>query len=106
MTAATACRTCGTEPLDNARFCHGCGYNLRGQAARREPMTRVLMVRCPECGEFEPANEPRPWTGRATKFIVVAFVMTCLVALLAAMLAPGVAVMRTSWRGVAVVRSV
>ena len=25
MTAATACRTCGTEPLANARFCHGCG---------------------------------------------------------------------------------
>ena len=25
MTAATACRTCGTEPLENAQFCHGCG---------------------------------------------------------------------------------
>src|SRR6478752_5795227 len=25
MTAATACRSCGTEPLENARFCHGCG---------------------------------------------------------------------------------
>jgi class 3 adenylate cyclase len=25
MTAATACRTCGTEALENARFCHGCG---------------------------------------------------------------------------------
>ena len=25
MTAATACRTCGTEPLEHARFCHGCG---------------------------------------------------------------------------------
>jgi adenylate cyclase len=21
----TACRTCGTESLANARFCHGCG---------------------------------------------------------------------------------
>src|SRR6516162_8227364 len=28
MTAATACRTCGTEPLENARFCHGCGSPL------------------------------------------------------------------------------
>src|SRR5262245_1105769 len=28
MTAATACGTCGTEPLDNARFCHGCGSPL------------------------------------------------------------------------------
>jgi class 3 adenylate cyclase len=25
MTTATACRMCGTEPLANARFCHGCG---------------------------------------------------------------------------------
>jgi class 3 adenylate cyclase len=25
MTAVTACLTCGTEPLENARFCHGCG---------------------------------------------------------------------------------
>jgi class 3 adenylate cyclase len=25
MTAATACRTCGTEPREGARFCHGCG---------------------------------------------------------------------------------
>jgi len=28
MTAATACPTCGTEPLENARFCHGCGSPL------------------------------------------------------------------------------
>ncbi|OBH71235.1 cyclase [Mycobacterium mantenii] len=25
MTAIAACRTCGTMPLENARFCHGCG---------------------------------------------------------------------------------
>jgi adenylate cyclase len=25
MTAVAACRTCGTEPLENARFCHACG---------------------------------------------------------------------------------
>jgi class 3 adenylate cyclase len=25
MTAVTACRSCGVELLDNARFCHGCG---------------------------------------------------------------------------------
>ena len=25
MTAATSCRTCGAEALENARFCHGCG---------------------------------------------------------------------------------
>jgi adenylate cyclase len=25
MTTVAACRTCGTEPLEHARFCHGCG---------------------------------------------------------------------------------
>ncbi len=25
MTVVAACRTCGTEPIANARFCHGCG---------------------------------------------------------------------------------
>ena len=25
MTAVAACRTCGTEPLEDARFCHSCG---------------------------------------------------------------------------------
>jgi class 3 adenylate cyclase/DNA-binding CsgD family transcriptional regulator len=25
MTAVAACRSCGTEPLENARFCHSCG---------------------------------------------------------------------------------
>ncbi len=28
MTAVTACSTCGTEPLESARFCHGCGKPL------------------------------------------------------------------------------
>ena len=30
MTAVAACRTCGTEPLENARFCHGCGSPVVG----------------------------------------------------------------------------
>jgi hypothetical protein len=30
MTAITACRTCGTELLDNVRFCHGCGSAVAG----------------------------------------------------------------------------
>jgi hypothetical protein len=25
MTAIAACHVCGIEPLENARFCHGCG---------------------------------------------------------------------------------
>ncbi len=29
MAIVAACRTCGTEPLENARFCHGCGAPVR-----------------------------------------------------------------------------
>ena len=36
MTAATACRSCGTEPVDNARFCHGCGSPLTESSTHGE----------------------------------------------------------------------
>jgi adenylate cyclase len=36
MTAVAACRTCGTEPLENARFCHGCGSPVAEPAAHAE----------------------------------------------------------------------
>src|SRR6478609_9319715 len=36
MTAATACRMCGTEPLGNARFCHGCGSPLTESSTHAE----------------------------------------------------------------------
>ena len=36
MTAATACRTCGTEPLDNASFCRGCGSRLTESSTSAE----------------------------------------------------------------------
>ncbi|MGA7054567.1 MAG: adenylate/guanylate cyclase domain-containing protein, partial [Mycobacterium sp.] len=36
MTAVAACRTCGTEPLENARFCHGCGSPVDEADARAE----------------------------------------------------------------------
>ena len=39
------------------RFCEGCGYNLRGQVVRREPGTKILLARCPECGCFHPAAD-------------------------------------------------
>ena len=29
MTTAAACRTCGTPPLENARFCHSCGSQIQ-----------------------------------------------------------------------------
>src|SRR5271157_6269723 len=36
MTAIAACRTCGTEPLENARFCHGCGAPVQDGHTRAE----------------------------------------------------------------------
>src|SRR6202007_1469061 len=36
MTAATACRTCGTEPREGARFCDGCGAPVMQQETRAE----------------------------------------------------------------------
>ncbi len=36
MTAIAACRTCGTEPLENALFCHGCGSPVQDGSTRAE----------------------------------------------------------------------
>jgi len=36
MTAATACRTCGTEPHEGARFCDGCGAPVAEQDTSAE----------------------------------------------------------------------
>ncbi len=36
MTAMAACRTCGTEPLEQARFCHGCGSPVEDAGVRAE----------------------------------------------------------------------
>ena len=36
MTAATACRTCGTKPREGARFCDGCGASITGREASAE----------------------------------------------------------------------
>jgi len=36
MTAATACRTCGTEPREGARFCDGCGSPVEDSGVRAE----------------------------------------------------------------------
>ncbi len=36
MTAATACRTCGSEPRPGARFCDGCGVPVTHEGTRPE----------------------------------------------------------------------
>jgi hypothetical protein len=43
--------------VETDRFCDHCGYNLHTQSIRCEPRTRVLTIRCPECGRFHPAND-------------------------------------------------
>jgi class 3 adenylate cyclase len=45
MTAAPACRTCGTEPREGARFCDGCGAPAAQQDSRAEyKQVTVLFV--------------------------------------------------------------
>src|ERR1700751_4622250 len=45
MTVATSCRTCGTEPLENARFCHRCGSPVAESATHAEyKQVTVLFV--------------------------------------------------------------
>jgi adenylate cyclase len=36
VTAIAACRTCGTEPLEHARFCHACGSPVQDGDTRAE----------------------------------------------------------------------
>ncbi len=36
MTAVATCRTCGAEPVEHARFCHGCGSPLENAVLQAE----------------------------------------------------------------------
>jgi hypothetical protein len=66
----------GQVELD--RFCAGCGYNLRQQAVRQEPTTRLLLCQCPECGAFEPANQattrPKSWFAQLVYILWLAWI--------------------------------
>ena len=45
MTAVALCRACGTEPLANARFCHGCGSSVaESEAAAEYKQVTVLFA--------------------------------------------------------------
>ncbi|MGO9383838.1 MAG: ATP-binding protein [Mycobacterium sp.] len=44
MTAGLACRACGTEPLANARFCHGCGAPVAAAAAAPAEFKQVTVL--------------------------------------------------------------
>ena len=41
---------------DPDRLCVDCGYPMRGQPVRVEPMTRIALCRCPECGRYMPGD--------------------------------------------------
>ena len=43
MTAATACRTCGTEAREGARFCDGCGAPITERDAHFKALKSVLL---------------------------------------------------------------
>jgi adenylate cyclase len=45
MTTVAACPTCGIEPLENARFCHGCGSPVdHGDAHAEYKQVTVLFA--------------------------------------------------------------
>ena len=43
--------------IDLDRFCEGCAYNLRTLPVYRDERTGIPVVRCPECGRFQSAND-------------------------------------------------
>jgi uncharacterized membrane protein YvbJ len=45
MTVIAVCRTCGTEPLENARFCHGCGAPVDDVETRETAYERITAAR-------------------------------------------------------------
>ena len=68
--------------VETDRYCAGCGYNLRTQAIRREPRTRVLLARCPECGCYQPAGDAttaaRLWLRRLAPLFLLGWVAVVL----------------------------
>ena len=44
MTAIAACRTCGSEPLENARFCHSCGSPVDADTRAEYKQVTVLFA--------------------------------------------------------------
>jgi class 3 adenylate cyclase len=59
MTAGTACGACGTELLDDARFCHGCGSPI-GQSAVRAEYKQVTVLFADVVGSMDIAAAVGP----------------------------------------------
>ena len=69
-----------TAVIDLDRFCEGCAYNLRTMPVHRDPRTGIPVVRCPECGRFQAANDTstalRPWLRRLTALLLGLWILT------------------------------
>lgn len=66
------------------RLCASCGYNLIGQSVVREPHYKLLIARCPECGEAAALQEYPSlgaWVSRLTAVLAVVWVLVLLGAL-------------------------
>ncbi len=68
--------------VESDRFCNRCGYNLRTLPIRRDDRTKILLVRCTECGQYQPANDlatvTRPWLHRVSAFFLILWIVFLL----------------------------
>jgi hypothetical protein len=60
-------------------FCANCGYNLHTQPVVRDERLGILVVRCTECGRFQPAgvasNATRVWLSRLATIILAVWII-------------------------------
>lgn len=63
------------------QFCP-CGYNLHGQRVERDERLGFEIVRCPECGQYQPAGHGstamRPWLSRLAAGLLVLWILFLL----------------------------
>ncbi|UCE59961.1 MAG: hypothetical protein JSU63_21265 [Phycisphaerales bacterium] len=70
--------------IDLDRFCENCAYNLRTLPVHRDAHTGIPVVRCPECGQFQSANDGatalKPWLDRATSLVLAGWILLIIFA--------------------------
>ncbi|MCP4592730.1 MAG: hypothetical protein GY842_18500, partial [bacterium] len=68
--------------IDLDRFCIGCAYNLRTQPVWLDERLGIPVVRCPECGRCQSANDAatalRPWLDRAASLFLLLWMLGLL----------------------------
>ena len=64
MTAVGTCKACGTELLEDARFCHGCGAPVAEPATHAEYKQVSVLVR--RCGAFH-GHRHGSWRGAVAR---------------------------------------